>query len=120
MTVVRLIYAVLVQTPLLFLMGLELRVLKANPIIYPLDRLTLLMLITFQPKLLQPNLLLGETMVIKNPLRAFLAYDGRATATGGDIGGPALLPAEGALFVTAYRVIFIGVPCDALGKQMMF
>ena len=31
-------------------------------------------------------------------MRALLAYDGRATATGGDIGGPAFLPAEGALF----------------------
>jgi len=54
-------------------------------------------------------------MALEKPYRAFLTYDGRATATGGDIGGPALLPAEGALFVTTYRVIFIGIPRDALG-----
>uniref|UniRef100_H2Y623 PH domain-containing protein n=1 Tax=Ciona savignyi TaxID=51511 RepID=H2Y623_CIOSA len=66
-------------------------------------------------KLLQPNLLMGETQVITKPMRAYLASDGRATAVGGEVGGPALLPAEGAMFVTSYRVIFIGVPCDALG-----
>uniref|UniRef100_H2XNB0 Myotubularin-related protein 13 n=1 Tax=Ciona intestinalis TaxID=7719 RepID=H2XNB0_CIOIN len=70
-------------------------------------------------KLLQPNLLLGETHAIDKPLRAYLAADGRATAVGGEIGGPTLLPAEGALFVTTYRVIFIGVPCDALAAEQV-
>uniref|UniRef100_H2Y618 Myotubularin-related protein 13 n=1 Tax=Ciona savignyi TaxID=51511 RepID=H2Y618_CIOSA len=70
-------------------------------------------------KLLQPNLLMGETQVITKPMRAYLASDGRATAVGGEVGGPALLPAEGAMFVTSYRVIFIGVPCDALASEQV-
>nr|CAB3265877.1 myotubularin-related protein 13-like [Phallusia mammillata] len=72
-----------------------------------------------KPKLLQPSLLVGESLHMPNALRAYLAPDGRSTAVGGEIGGPALLPAEGALFVTTYRVIFIGTPCDALAAEQV-
>lgn len=42
--------------------------------------------------------------------------DGREEATGGLLGGPHILPAEGALFLTTYRIIFKGTPHDQLGK----
>lgn len=51
-------------------------------------------------------------------LRVLLDPDGREEATGGLLGGPHILPAEGALFLTTYRVIFKGTPHDQLG--MMF
>ena len=70
-----------------------------------------------QAKLMSPQMLIGESEDFNKPLRAYLMNDGRATATGGDIGGPSLLPAEGAIYVTTYRVIFIGVPCDQLGEK---
>jgi len=73
-----------------------------------------------KPKLLQPKLLSGEKLVIGRALRSYLAADGRMTAVGGSLGGPTLLPAEGALFITSYRVIFIGIPCDALGESALF
>ncbi len=67
---------------------------------------------------MSPQLLVGEQLGCDfvKPLRAYLIGDGRATGTGGDIGGPSLLPAEGAIYVTNYRLIFIGIPCDALGE----
>lgn len=71
----------------------------------------------FQAKLLQPKLLPGEESQLEEPLRVFLATDGRLTATGGTLGGPVLLPAEGAIFLTNYRLIFIGTPADALGMK---
>lgn len=43
--------------------------------------------------------------------------DGREEATGGLLGGPHILPAEGALFLTTYRIIFKGTPHDQLGKK---
>lgn len=54
----------------------------------------------------------GESIVVEG-LRAFLVADGR------EDGGAALLPllpAEGALFLTNYRIIFKGAPCDPFGK----
>jgi len=56
--------------------------------------------------------------VIEN-LRAYLLADGRDEGLGTNIGGPVLLPAEGAIFLTTYRVIFKGTPCDPLG-QLVF
>jgi len=50
-------------------------------------------------------------------LRVYLIADGRDEGTGGNMGGPILLPAEGAVFLTTYRIIFKGTPCDAFGKQ---
>lgn len=51
-------------------------------------------------------------------LRVYLIPDGREEGTGGTLGGPALLPAEGAIFLTTYRIIFKGTPCDPLGKLL--
>lgn len=51
-------------------------------------------------------------------LRVYLLPDGREEGVGGSAGGPALLPAEGAVFLTTYRVIFTGMPTDPLGKPV--
>ncbi|ROT67182.1 putative myotubularin-related protein 13 [Penaeus vannamei] len=64
-----------------------------------------------QPKILLPSLVPGEEVVYEG-LRVYLLPDGREDATGGSIGGPILLPAEGALFLTNYRLIFKGLPTD--------
>lgn len=49
-------------------------------------------------------------------LRVYLLPDGRDEGTGVTMGGPSLLPAEGAVFLTTYRIIFKGIPCDPLGN----
>ncbi|KAL3065501.1 hypothetical protein OYC64_015633 [Pagothenia borchgrevinki] len=69
-----------------------------------------------KPKILRPSLLPGEELVSEG-LRVLLDPDGREEATGGLLGGPHILPAEGALFVTTYRIIFKGTPHDPLGEQ---
>ncbi|XP_061077659.1 myotubularin-related protein 13-like [Conger conger] len=70
-----------------------------------------------KPKILRPLLLPGEEFVSEG-LRVVLDPDGREEATGGLLGGPHILPAEGALFLTTYRVIFKGTPHDPLvGEQ---
>ncbi|XP_048342698.1 myotubularin-related protein 13 isoform X3 [Sphaerodactylus townsendi] len=70
-----------------------------------------------KPKILRPALLPGEEFVCEG-LRVLLDPDGREEATGGLLGGPHILPAEGALFLTTYRVIFKGSPHDQLvGEQ---
>uniref|UniRef100_A0A8B9R8E2 SET binding factor 2 n=1 Tax=Astyanax mexicanus TaxID=7994 RepID=A0A8B9R8E2_ASTMX len=69
------------------------------------------------PKILRPALLPGEELVTEG-LRVVLDPDGREEATGGLLGGPHILPAEGALFLTTYRIIFKGTPHDPLvGEQ---
>lgn len=70
-----------------------------------------------QPKLLRPRLLPGEECVLDG-LRVCLLPDGREGGAGGSGGGPALLPAEGAIFLTTYRVIFTGMPTDPLGEPL--
>ncbi|KAM4018235.1 myotubularin-related protein 13 isoform 1-T1 [Anomaloglossus baeobatrachus] len=70
-----------------------------------------------KPKILRPALLPGEEFVCE-ALRVLLDPDGREEATGGVLGGPHILPAEGALFLTTYRIIFKGTPHDPLvGEQ---
>ncbi|XP_053304996.1 myotubularin-related protein 13 [Spea bombifrons] len=70
-----------------------------------------------KPKILRPALLPGEELVCE-ALRVLLDPDGREEATGGALGGPHILPAEGALFLTTYRIIFKGAPHDPLvGEQ---
>ncbi|KFP40503.1 Myotubularin-related protein 13, partial [Chlamydotis macqueenii] len=65
----------------------------------------------------QISLLPGEEFVCEG-LRVLLDPDGREEATGGLLGGPHILPAEGALFLTTYRIIFKGTPHDQLvGEQ---
>lgn len=68
-----------------------------------------------QPKLLRPKLLMGEECVMDG-LRVYLMPDGRDEGIGGRLGGPPLLPAEGAIFLTTYRIIFKGTPTDPLSK----
>ncbi|RLV97177.1 hypothetical protein DV515_00011900, partial [Chloebia gouldiae] len=69
------------------------------------------------PKILRPTLLPGEEFVCEG-LRVLLDPDGREEAIGGLLGGPHILPAEGALFLTTYRIIFKGTPHDQLvGEQ---
>jgi myotubularin-related protein 5/13 len=70
----------------------------------------------FQPKILTPTLLAGEE-IIMDGLRVYLIPDGREEGTGGSLGGPALIPAEGAIFLTTYRIVFRGTPCDPLGTN---
>lgn len=67
-----------------------------------------------QPKLLRPTLLVGEELMMDG-MRVHLVSDGRDEATG-VMGGPPLLPAEGAIFLTTYRLIFKGTPNDPLGE----
>ncbi|XP_069085535.1 myotubularin-related protein 5 isoform X10 [Pleurodeles waltl] len=72
-----------------------------------------------KPKLLRPMLLIGEEYVMEG-LRVYLIPDGREEASGGIIGGPPLLPAEGAIFLTSYRCIFKGTSTDPLvGEQVI-
>ncbi|KAI4786633.1 hypothetical protein KUCAC02_036995, partial [Chaenocephalus aceratus] len=59
-----------------------------------------------KPKLLRPTLLPGEELVMDG-MRVHLIPDGREESTG-LMGGPPLLPAEGAIFLTTYRLIFKG------------
>lgn len=61
-----------------------------------------------KPKIQAPALLPGEVL-LGEPLRTYLVSDGR----GEDVGSN-FFPAEGALFLTNYRVIFKGSPCDEL------
>ena len=65
-------------------------------------------------ELLKPDLLLpNETFIDPTPLRCYLIPDGREEVTGSS-GGPILVPAEGALFLTNYRIIYRGIPTDPL------
>ncbi|XP_033127612.1 myotubularin-related protein 13-like isoform X3 [Anneissia japonica] len=64
-----------------------------------------------KPKILKPVLLQGERILFPG-YRGYLLPDGREEGIGGNIGGPALLPAEGALFITNYRIVFKGNPVD--------
>ena len=64
-----------------------------------------------KPKILTPSLLNGERLLVEG-LRVYLLPDGREEGT--VAAGLALLPAEGALFLTNYRIIFKGTPCDPL------
>ena len=59
-----------------------------------------------KPKIQPPMLLSGEEII--QDLRTFLLMDGREETQN------PLLPAEGALFLTNYRVMFKGLPTDSL------
>ncbi|XP_034117155.1 myotubularin-related protein 13 [Drosophila nasuta] len=60
-----------------------------------------------KPKIQTPCLLPGEELATDH-LRCFLMPDGREDDT------QCLIPAEGALFLTNYRIVFKGSPCDPL------
>uniref|UniRef100_A0A8C2HTB7 SET binding factor 1 n=1 Tax=Cyprinus carpio TaxID=7962 RepID=A0A8C2HTB7_CYPCA len=71
-----------------------------------------------KPKLLRPTLLPGEEFVMDG-MRVHLIGDGREEASG-LMGGPPLLPAEGAIYLTTYRLIFKGTPTDPnVGEQVV-
>lgn len=69
-----------------------------------------------KPKILTPNMLAGEEAIMEG-LRVYLLPDGREDA--GQLGGPPLLPAEGAIFLTNYRIIFKGIPCDSFACEQV-
>jgi hypothetical protein len=65
-------------------------------------------------EMLKPDFLYQNEQIIEpTPLRCYLIPDGRDEASGCS-GGPVLVPAEGALFLTNYRVIYRGIPTDPL------
>ena len=62
---------------------------------------------------LKPDYIInGEHFIEPTPLRCHLVPDGREEACGISNGGAILLPAEGALFLTNYRLIFRGIPVN--------
>lgn len=77
--------------------------------------MTISIFFNFQPKILTPNLLPGEE-IIMDGLRVYLLPDGREEGSAGLPKSPPLLPAEGAIFLTNYRIVFKGIPCDPFGK----
>ena len=70
-----------------------------------------------KPKLHTPSLLPGEE-IIGSGLRVYLTSDGRDEYCGGVGGGKVLLPAEGAVFLTNYRIIFKGSPLDPFSNEL--
>lgn len=58
----------------------------------------------------------GEELLSEG-LRVYLLPDGREEGVSGVMGGPPLLPAEGAIFVTNYRIVFKGAPSDPFGER---
>jgi len=68
---------------------------------------------SFQPRMLVPTFLPGEQMLL-GYLRVFLLPDGRCHAPPyhEKLHVNNYLPAEGAVFLTNYRLIFIGQACD--------
>lgn len=56
--------------------------------------------------------------VIMDGLRVYLLPDGREEGSVGLPKTPPLLPAEGAIFLTNYRIVFKGIPCDPFGKYL--
>lgn len=52
--------------------------------------------------------------MIQDGLRAYLLFDGREEYQATEP-GPQYIPAEGAIFLTTYRVVFKGTPCDQYG-----
>ena len=65
-----------------------------------------------KPKIVVPPLLPREELLTPTGLRCYLISDGRAA--GHQL---QLLPAEGALFLTNYRIIFRGWPKTVYGSE---
>jgi hypothetical protein len=67
-------------------------------------------------EILKPDFMFpGEHFIEPTPLRCHLMPDGREEVCGVNTGGSVLLPAEGCLFLTNYRLIYRGIPIgDAL------
>lgn len=58
----------------------------------------------------RPTLMRGEDLVIDG-MRGYLLQDGREEMT-------SFFPCEGALYLTTYRVIFMGTPVDQYGEHI--
>lgn len=58
--------------------------------------------------------------VIMDGLRVYLLPDGREEGLTGLPKTPPYLPAEGAIFLTNYRIVFKGIPCDPFGRLITF
>nr|CAD7393185.1 unnamed protein product [Timema cristinae] len=71
-----------------------------------------------KPKILTPSMLPGEEAIMEG-LRVYLLPDGREESSGGLLGGPPFLPAEGAIFLTNYRIVFKGTPCDPFACEQL-
>ena len=69
-----------------------------------------------KPKITTPNLLIGEELTLPG-LRSYLIHDGRDEGQCGVLFGTQLLPTEGAIFLTNYRIIFKGRPCDPFASE---
>ena len=67
----------------------------------------LILYYVLQAKVIEPPLLPGEVLFLEQGLHAYLLADGRDNGL--------LVPADGHVFLTSYRVIFLGTPCDAQG-----
>lgn len=50
-----------------------------------------------------------------NAILTIFYSNNREESIPGLLGVPPLLPAEGAIFLTNYRIIFKGIPCDSFG-----
>ena len=59
-------------------------------------------------KMFKPPPLEGETLVGEG-LHCYLMMDGRENGL--------LVPADGHIFVTSYRIIFLGTPCNPQGMS---
>ncbi|BES90651.1 Myotubularin protein [Nesidiocoris tenuis] len=69
-------------------------------------------------KMVVPTLIAGEEILCEG-LRVYLLPDGREETSQVHLCAPPLLPAEGAIFVTNYRVIFKGTPTDPLACEQV-
>lgn len=68
---------------------------------------------------MRPVMLEGES-VVTDGMRAYLLSDGREVGLGVcGMNGPRFLPADGAIYLTTYRVVFQGLPCDSNGIQQL-
>ena len=75
--------------------------------------------VCWQVRLSKLDLYERESMVMEY-VHCHLLADGREAGLGSLPEGPSLFPAEGALFVTTYRVVFKGTPDDCQGWSMSF
>lgn len=61
--------------------------------------------------MIKPPLIPGETLLFEHSVHAYLLQDGRNSGL--------MLPADGQIFLTSYRVIFLGTPCDPQAPSLI-
>ncbi|XP_064399586.1 myotubularin-related protein 5-like isoform X3 [Halichondria panicea] len=64
-----------------------------------------------KPLVIKPPLLPGELLLLEQGVHAFLLPDGRDNNH--------LTPSDGQVFLTSYRLIFIGTPCDVQAPNLV-